>query len=30
MSMLTELDFNVDFVSANTFLDRFVQITKQD
>lgn len=28
MSMLTELDFNVDFVSANSFLHRFVQITK--
>ena len=24
MSMLTELDFNVDFVSANTFLERFI------
>ena len=30
LSMLAELDFNVDFVSSNCFLERFVQITKAD
>ena len=24
LSMLSELDFNVDFISSNSFLDRFV------
>lgn len=28
LSMLSELDFNLDFVSANSFLERFVQVTK--
>lgn len=28
ISMLTVLDFNVDFVSSNSFLERFVQITQ--
>jgi hypothetical protein len=26
--MLSELDFNVDFVSSNTILERFCQIAK--
>jgi hypothetical protein len=30
LDMLAILDFNVDFVSSNIFLDRFVQITKAD
>jgi cyclin B len=30
LSMLSELDFNLDFVSANSFLERFVQVTKAD
>ena len=30
LDMLAVLDFNVDFVSSNIFLDRFVQITKAD
>lgn len=29
-SILSTLDFNVDFVSSQAFLDRFVQITKAD
>ena len=28
ISMLKELDFNVDFVSSNSLLDRLVQMTK--
>ena len=30
LSMLAELDFNVDFVSSYCFLERFVAITKAD
>jgi len=30
LCMLSELDFNVDFVSSNSFLERFVQISKAD
>ena len=30
LSMLAELDFNVDFVSSHSFLERFVQIAKAD
>ena len=30
MSMLRALDFNVDFISSNCFLERFAQITKVD
>jgi|TARA_B110000285_G_scaffold225634_1_gene284180 hypothetical protein len=30
LDMLEQLDFNIDFVSSNIFLDRFVQITKAD
>jgi len=30
LCMLSELDFNVDFISSNTFLERFVQISKAD
>ena len=29
-SMLMELDFNINFVSSNTFLERFVQISNTD
>jgi G2/mitotic-specific cyclin-B, other len=28
--MLSELDFNIDFVSSNSFLERFVQISGAD
>lgn len=30
LCMLSALDFNVDFVSSNSFLERFVQISKAD
>jgi len=30
LSMLTELDFNVNFVSSYSFLERFIQISKID
>lgn len=30
LDMLEKLDFNIDFVSSNIFLERFVQITKAD
>lgn len=30
LSMLTELDFNVNFVSSYSFLERFIQISKTD
>ena len=29
-SMLAQLDFNIDFVSLTTFLERFVAIAKVD
>ena len=30
MNILTQLDFDVDFISSNTFLERFSQISKVD
>ena len=30
ISMLTELDFNVNFVSSHSFLERYIQISKTD
>ena len=30
MSMLSELDFNINSVSSHNFIERFVQITKTD